>query len=740
MAQIPTASDLGLPDVPVSSRPVLVYDAGIAQKAAITADQMITQGGQAAGAGVEKFGDAAQETQNKLETASAMQDFIGKKLDLDQAALTDKDYTTLPDRYRQGIAAAAQAAGANISLPSARAQFMEMGARYQEYGVNHVLALANTKSIAADRDFLTSAGDSSLDQMMRATDEPTRMQITNSYRDMVQGMLDKGSINQAQADTLNRTYVNNYAMQRGKMLINQDPVSAAGLLSPGAPVGGGASLAQFATGNAVPGGLSSVEGVNPEFASRISTMVAAMPDDIRQKFQIISGFRDQNRQAEVNPGVTNSHHTQGMAVDTTNDPAVLSWVAQNGPKFGVGYPLASDPKEANHLEPLENGQRVAPEQMAQWVAQHQGGGDTVTGGAPPPPGGTLASAGGTGAPAPASNVAGTPGTPLAFPKTNYWRDFLRPDQRIELQHQAEQRATALANANSADALRAQRLQAMQDKQTVEARTNAIWADAYSNNPQITAKQIAVDPAFDTNPERRTQMINLINNPPGSGIPPAQSYAAAQGLVDRIMLPYGDPDKITDPGQIYDQIGHLNRPDLEFTLKTLNDNLSPGREKFTQREKNFLDGVRPQIEKSGQLSSMPIDGKGRMKFYEFSVLLNNKIDAYVQANKDPGDLLDPSKPDYMGNPEVVKPFKRTMVEALADRVSPAEVGSSLEDKKPDISTVDLTTKDGIVAAYRAGKILRDDAGALLIQRGYASPNKSPNAPPPVSEQLAPMAQP
>ena len=717
MAKLPTASDLGLPDVPVSSRPVLVYDAGIAQKAAITADQMEAQGGAAAGAGIEKFGDAAQETQTKLETASAMQDFIGKKLDLDQAALTDTDYSTLPTRYRQGIADAAQSASAAISLPSARAQFMEMGSRYQEYGVNHVLALANTKSIAADRDFLTSAGDSSLDQLMRATDEPTRMQITNSYRDMVQGMLDKGSINQAQADTLNRTYVNNYAMQRGKMLINQDPVSAAGLLGPGSAGGGGASLAQFATGNAVPGGLSSIEGVHPEFASRISTMVAAMPDDIRQKFQIISGFRDQNRQAEVNPGVTNSHHTQGMAVDTTNDPAVLSWVAQNGPKYGVGYPLASDPKETNHLEPLENGQRVPPDQMPQWAAQHQGG-DTVTGSAPLPAGGTLVSAGGGTAPAQVSAGSG----PLAFPKTNDWRDFLRPDQRIELQHQAEQRATALANASSADALRAERLKTIQDKQTVEARTNAIWADTYSDHPQITAKQIAVDPAFDTNPERRAQMISLINNPPGSGVPAAQSYAAAQALINRIRLPYGDPDKITDQSQIYAEMPHLNKADLEFSLKALADIRTPDGEKLAAAKDKFIKRVTPLIEFANPLMGKT-DQSGPMEVYRLEWDIDHKIDDYKKAGKDPSSLFDPSKPDYVGKPEAIAPFQKTMQQSLRDQA--AALRNEQQSQMPTVTLPAAPPSDPT-------KRLPGETIGQYLQR-------MPLVTPPPSQQLAPMTR-
>lgn len=122
---------------------------------------------------------------------------------------------------------------------------------------------------------------------------------------------------------------------------------------------GGGSLAHFATGNAVPGGASPVTGIHPEYAARIAAMAEAMPPNIRAKFNITSGFRDARRQAQVNPGVTNSRHSLGMAADTTWDPEVRAWITEKGGKFGVGFPLAADPKEGNHMEPLEGGQRIA---------------------------------------------------------------------------------------------------------------------------------------------------------------------------------------------------------------------------------------------------------------------------------------------------------------------------------------------------------------------------------------------
>jgi len=123
-------------------------------------------------------------------------------------------------------------------------------------------------------------------------------------------------------------------------------------------------LANYAVGNAVAGGASPITGVAPEMSNRVEAMLAGMPPDILQKFNVLSGYRSPERQAEVNPGVTNSRHTAGTAVDTTTDPAVLDWVRQNGPQYGVGYTLANLPGEANHLEMLGAGGGRAPIQTA----------------------------------------------------------------------------------------------------------------------------------------------------------------------------------------------------------------------------------------------------------------------------------------------------------------------------------------------------------------------------------------
>jgi len=117
--------------------------------------------------------------------------------------------------------------------------------------------------------------------------------------------------------------------------------------------GGGGALATYATGNAVPGGRSSVTGVGADLTQRVQAMMQVMPPELARRFAIISGYRDAARQREVNPGVTNSRHMHGKAIDLAGDPEVLGWINANGRPFGLGFPLNRDPKERNHLEMVD---------------------------------------------------------------------------------------------------------------------------------------------------------------------------------------------------------------------------------------------------------------------------------------------------------------------------------------------------------------------------------------------------
>lgn len=297
----------------------------------------------------------------------------------------------------------------------------------------------------------------------------------------------------------------------------------------------------------------------------------------------------------------------------------------------------------------------------------------------------------------------------------------------ETRRLARERATTTYNAMEADAARADRIRIEADQATVRAAENEIWKDTYSVHPMISATQIANDPRFDSNPEARKQMIDLVNNPPGTGVPAAQSYNAAQAIIDRIRLPEGDPNKITSRAQIYDQMHSLNRTDLEFTLKKFDDLSSPGENRFATRLEEFFRGITPQIDKSGVLPGLPNDAAGKAKVYEFRRFVEDKADQYRLAGKDPDQLLNPKSPDYLGSAEILKPYKRTLTQALSDFQG--------ENQGPLGATQqDLSTPDKLKAAVANGTITREQGEAEALRRGWIQAPPPPQPAPVVPMQM------
>lgn len=134
----------------------------------------------------------------------------------------------------------------------------------------------------------------------------------------------------------------------------QQPQPAA---TPQSPI---SQIMPYARGNAVAGGPSPLAQINPQLASRIAAAVQAMPPQLRQQFQITSGFRTPAREQEVyatqrpgQPVPQESKHSEGLAVDIGDNPAIENWISQN-PQYGLGFPLANKPGERNHMEMLPN--------------------------------------------------------------------------------------------------------------------------------------------------------------------------------------------------------------------------------------------------------------------------------------------------------------------------------------------------------------------------------------------------
>lgn len=138
------------------------------------------------------------------------------------------------------------------------------------------------------------------------------------------------------------------------------------------------------------------------------------------------------------------------------------------------------------------------------------------------------------------------------------------------------------------------------------------------------------------------------------------------LFSRIHAPNGDPRKITNEAELNNAYTsrRLSFEDFNRLRKEVADARTPDGEKLGKRRSDFVNGISAQIDKSNPLMGK-IDASGKQQVYEFSYYVDQQMEAYRKAGKNPYDLFDPSKPDYLGKPEVIAGFQKTMAQSMAD---------------------------------------------------------------------------
>jgi len=122
--------------------------------------------------------------------------------------------------------------------------------------------------------------------------------------------------------------------------------------------------------------------------------------------------------------------------------------------------------------------------------------------------------------------------------------------------------------------------------------------------------------------------------------------------------------LDDVYKAYDE-GKLRNGDFNFLKREYNEMRTPEGEVLMRAKKQFLDAVGPAIDKSNPAMGND-DPDGRMQSYRFEWDLNRKIEEYRRGGKNPYDLFDPSKPDFMGRPEALQQYQVPMDQWLKNQ--------------------------------------------------------------------------
>jgi len=239
----------------------------------------------------------------------------------------------------------------------------------------------------------------------------------------------------------------------------------------------------------------------------------------------------------------------------------------------------------------------------------------------------------------------------------------------------------------------------------EQQEDKIVQDSASPNPTITENDIKTNPAM--SPEAKMRMLGFIKR---DGMPEPLtkvSQATSSDLFRRMNLPEDDPQRIGDLREVRQAYvdGKLKRSDEEWLEQRFKEQRSPEGEKLTAIKPQFYKAVEPLIDKSNPLLGH-IDQSGKLQMYRFQRYVEDKVNEYRGAGKDPFDLFNPAKPDFIGSPEALRPFQTdisTSIKAASDNFRrqppPAAAGAAAPgapapvSRQPGESIADFLKRTG-----------------------------------------------
>lgn len=284
--------------------------------------------------------------------------------------------------------------------------------------------------------------------------------------------------------------------------------------------------------------------------------------------------------------------------------------------------------------------------------------------------------------------------------------FMTPDQVIEV----KQKAQADFHAGLVDSAHQATAQEAQVKQASDQAEDSIFKDTYSDSPKYTAQDILNNPTLTR--EARERQFKLKSEAVGGDKADKTYGPGFYDAYQKVHADTSDPSRITDPGQLYSRVGphgDLTVAGVDKLTQEIQGSRTPEGVAQSEMMKQFLANAKSQITGTDEGLHLK-DPKGDELFLKFQAQAFPAFDAGKKAGKTAVQLLNPDSPDYIG--KAIAGFKRPPDQWFSDTIHDGSPQTSAFDPKSITSIGDL------VSAYRAGKVSKDMADQLAIDKGWA----------------------
>jgi hypothetical protein len=180
--------------------------------------------------------------------------------------------------------------------------------------------------------------------------------------------------------------------------------------------------------------------------------------------------------------------------------------------------------------------------------------------------------------------------------------------------------------------------------SVEAEHTAI-RDLIAGNPSLTSDAILGNAALTDDAKHR--LLGAIARSTQQEPPTQLSDTTAARLIDRIRRRDDDAERITDIGPIIDayNAGHLRQAGLDFVTRQFDEAQTPDDAAMAQRKQIYVGSIQPLLNQR----AAGVGLSSASQRIDLERYIDSAVQRYRAEGMNPLDLLNPSKPDYLGSP-------------------------------------------------------------------------------------------
>lgn len=286
-------------------------------------------------------------------------------------------------------------------------------------------------------------------------------------------------------------------------------------------------------------------------------------------------------------------------------------------------------------------------------------------------------------------------------KGGAWGDYLDGQTTFKMQKEAEQGINAeRIQKDRQDALARQAQQQAQDA-TQSAFLSRLQPDA---DKPLTAQDILKSNLDNFGSGSKDQFLKMMKASSEEKIKTdPQVYL---GLAQRIGLPDGDPNKITDRGVLYDAFtkGNLTHQSLNELTEELRGGKSDEGQQLQLMKNNFMQIAKDRLTKTQPMLGLK-DPDGDERYQMWMSDFNRQFNAGIKAGKSPQSMITPGTPDYLGN--TIQTYQRSTQEILKSMTAP--VSSNAPSSTTTQSVPSAAASTGQQGAGRQGGAVAPQGG-------------------------------